>query len=283
MNKKDQDTSLCGKCIDSHPTGAASRVRITMNGAALYVPFGISVLEAAHECDIDIPTLCHHEALPPGASCRLCICEMSIVKRGKTANWMAPACIYPVEENLVILTDSPKTRRQRKFIIELLATRAPKSDVLQRLAAEYGCDTQRFISPERETNDCILCGLCVAACRAAWGEPVIGFSGRGIHKRVVSPLGNADQLCRGCLACVHVCPTGAIEVKLSSEGLDIPKWETEIPQVHCVQCGVPFAPVPLMNEVEQKIAINEDILDRCPACRRKLLLEPIGIRFREKE
>jgi NADH dehydrogenase/NADH:ubiquinone oxidoreductase subunit G len=254
-----------------------------MNGHELDVPCGISVLEAAGQNGIHIPTLCRHEALAADASCRLCICEMSIVKRGKTSQWMAPACIYPVEENLKVLTDSPKTRRQRKFIIELLLARAPQSTELLILANEYGCDPARFQSPDRVVDNCILCGLCVKACAAAWGDPVIGFAGRGVHKTVTAPLGNGDQLCRGCLACVHVCPTGAIETKLTAEGIELPKWETEIPMVECLECGKPFAPVPLLNEVEQKLEINQEILNRCPGCRRQLLLEPIGIRFREKE
>lgn len=283
MKQSNQDKTQCGKCIDSRPTGAPATVRIIMNGHELDVPCGISVLEAARLNGIHIPTLCHHEALAADASCRVCICEMSIVKRGKTSQWMAPACIYPVAENLVVHTDSPKTRRQRKFIIELLLARAPRSTKLNTLAKDYDCDVTRFQTADRPIDNCILCGLCVKACAAAWDEPVIGFAGRSIHKTVVAPLGNGDQLCRGCLACVHVCPTGAIESKLSPEGIEIPKWETEIPQVECVACGKPFAPVPLMNEVEQRIDIDQEILNRCPGCRRQLLLEPIGIRFREKE
>src|SRR5210317_1594158 len=95
-------------------------VKITVDGQEIEVPVGSTVLEAARKLGIEIPRLCHHEALSMQASCRICLVEMSVERRGRTYNWVDASCVYPVQEGLVVKTDTKKIRKERKIILELL-------------------------------------------------------------------------------------------------------------------------------------------------------------------
>ncbi len=171
---------------------------------------GMTILEAAKELGIEIPTLCHHEKLKPYGACR--ICSVEVEKRGRAQ--IVVSCGYPVEGGLVVRTHSPKIDRIRKVIIELIApTVMVDGDVageIKKLANEYGADTHRFEPRFRATpTRCILCGKCVRYCDEIIGAHAIGFVGRGIERRVVF-FPEEAKICIICGACTQLCPVSKI-------------------------------------------------------------------------
>jgi bidirectional [NiFe] hydrogenase diaphorase subunit len=154
-----------------------SKILLEIDGKNVEAQQGMTVLEAAQGADIYIPTLCHHEKLEPFGGCRLCIVEVD--DRGWTK--LVVACVYPVEENLVVRTRSDKVDRIRKTILELLLAHAPDAMDLQELAQEYGADKGRF---EKEASFCIHCGLCVRYCAEVKKKNAVGFVDRGIRKEI---------------------------------------------------------------------------------------------------
>jgi bidirectional [NiFe] hydrogenase diaphorase subunit len=165
---------------------------------------GMTVLEAAQSVGIFIPTLCHHEKLEPYGACRMCTVE--IESHGRTN--LVAACLYPVEQDLVVRTRTEKVDKTRKMILELLLARAPGDLELQDLAQEYGADKDRF---EKEPSFCILCGLCVRYCAEIKKKNVIGFVNRGTGREISFIPEIAAQECLNCKECFPLCPTGALQ------------------------------------------------------------------------
>ncbi|MBN1411401.1 MAG: (2Fe-2S)-binding protein [Spirochaetales bacterium] len=246
-------------------------VTITIDDKTLQVKNRTTVLEAARSAGITIPTLCHHEAVAASGACRICIVEMSVEKRGRTVSWMDASCVYPVHEGLVIKTDTPKVRKQRKLILELLLSRAPRSERLLELAAEYGAETGRFESVNQGRENCILCGLCEKVCKYSIQANVISMAFRGVKKKVTAPFQTGSSLCIGCLACYNVCPTGAIKYVIEGNRLKMPAWDADVKMQKCTECGALYAPSEYIKELKKKApGLKKDVLSKCPACRRKI-------------
>jgi len=169
---------------------------------------GMTILEAAKQVSVEIPTLCYYEGLEPYGACR--VCSVEIERSGRTR--IVAACCYPVEEGLKVRTRSPKIDKIRKTIIELAAVTAGEdvAGKMSELASEYNADLSRFSSkiPMVPTK-CILCGLCVRRCVEATADSAIGFIGKGVNKRVVLFPEKAG-ICSICNYCYSVCPTGRI-------------------------------------------------------------------------
>jgi NADH dehydrogenase/NADH:ubiquinone oxidoreductase subunit G len=161
-------------------------------------------LEAAQNVGIVIPTLCHHEKLEPYGACRICTVEAEI--RGWTK--LVAACLYPVEQNLVVRTRSEKIDKTRKMILELLLAHAPDSVELQDLAQEYGADKDRF---EKEASFCIHCGLCVRYCAEVKKKNAVGFIDRGTRREISFIPEIASKECWNCKECFPLCPTEALQ------------------------------------------------------------------------
>lgn len=244
-------------------------MNIEIDGQTIEVPKGTTVLEAAQQLDIYIPTLCYHEALSPQGSCRICIVDMSITKRGRTYNWIDAACVYPVEDGLRIDTNSPKVQRERRLILELLLSRAPHSPILNELAEKYEAKRGRFETVDKGEANCILCGLCVRVCNEVIHADAIGTAHRGIQKQVVTPLSIASSRCIGCMACEYICPTGAIKVTLDNMRMNIENWNAELEMQSCLSCGKPVAPVIYLEKLKQQVNVHDNVLEKCPECRRK--------------
>ena len=134
---------------------------ITLNGKPQEVPNSLMVLEAARQAGIEVPTLCHHEALGPYGACRLCVVE---AEGPALRRCLTTACTLPVADKLSVETDSPAVQRARKMVLELLLGRSPDSRPLRALAERYGVVGSRFGSG-RDGDTCVRCGLCVRACR----------------------------------------------------------------------------------------------------------------------
>ncbi len=245
-------------------------LNIEIDDMPTQVPQGSVVLDAAKKLGIHIPTLCHHEAVELQASCRICIVEMQVSKRGRTYTWVDAACAYPVEEGLKIRTNSEKIIRERKLILELLLSRAPKSKLLNQMAEKYGISQKRFVSYDKGESNCILCGLCTRVCSGPIGVGGIGTAFRGIHKKIVTPYKVTAEVCIGCSTCANVCPTDAIEPKGDAENMHMEIWDSWHDMQTCVICGTPFASKKHIQAIKEKagVSIHPQIYDTCPDCRR---------------
>ena len=181
-----------------------STIQLEIDGNKVEASEGMTVLEAATQAGISIPTLCHHEKLEPFGGCRICIVEV------ETNGWTkrVVSCVYPVEENLVVKTRSEKIDQIRKMILELLLAHAPDSPDLLALAQEYGADKDRF---EKESSFCIHCGLCVRYCDEVKKANAVGFVDRGIRKEISFIPEIAAKECWDCKECFPLCPTEALQ------------------------------------------------------------------------
>ena len=206
-------------------------VNVKINGRAYEVPANSTVLEAAKYAGVEIPTLCYLKDINEIGACRICLVEV-VGARG-----LVTSCVYPVNEGMEILTNTPKVLAARKTNLELVLSNherkclsCPRSTSceLQKLANEYGCDESHFkgesITYEkdestswlvRDNNKCILCRRCVAACKNLQGISVIGTNDRGFdtHIGTVFEKPLAETSCVACGQCVVACPVGALYEK----------------------------------------------------------------------
>jgi coenzyme F420-reducing hydrogenase beta subunit/ferredoxin len=173
---------------------------------------GTSILEAAKNVGINIPTLCYHKALSTFGSCRLCSVEV-VDKSGK--NRIVTSCNYPVEEGLVVCTKSEKAIQTRKALLELLLARCPKVPKIKELALEYGVQAPSFWVAD-ENEDCILCGLCARVCDELVGVHAIDFAKRGVEREVTTPYHEFSNDCIGCGACATICPTNSKRTRITT-------------------------------------------------------------------
>jgi bidirectional [NiFe] hydrogenase diaphorase subunit len=172
-------------------------ITLQIDGKEVKAKEGMTVLEAAKEAGIEIPTLCYLDKLKPYGACR--ICSVEVERKGGVR--IVAACGYPVEQGLVVMTRSPRINRIRKVIIELVApTTMVDGEVageIKKLAKEYGANIRRFESRFRaKPTRCILCGQCVRYC-----DEVVG-------RAVFFP--EKAKACLTCRACFDLCPTGKI-------------------------------------------------------------------------
>ena len=181
-----------------------SEILIQIDGKEVKATEGMTVLEAARNAGISIPTLCHHEKLEPFGGCRLCMVEVDV--RGWKKHVVS--CVYLVEKDLAVTTRSEKIDRIRKTILELLLAHAPDSVELQAYAQEYGADKGRF---EKDASFCIHCGLCVRYCAEIKQKDAIGFVDRGIRKEISFIPEIAAKECWDCKECFPLCPTSALQ------------------------------------------------------------------------
>ncbi len=193
-----------------------SEIQFEIDGKEVKATEGMTILEAAQNVGIFIPTLCHHEKLVPFGGCRVCIVEVEV--KGWTK--LVVSCVYPVEENIIVKTRSEKVDRIRKTIIELLLAHAPDSPQLQDLAQEYGADKDRY---EKDASFCIHCGLCVRYCAEVVKKNAIGFVDRGINKEISFIPEIAAKECNDCKECFPLCPTSYLQaVFVLTEALAFP-------------------------------------------------------------
>ena len=181
-----------------------SEILLTIDGKEVRAREGMTILDAAREAGISIPTLCHHEKLESYGACRVCTVEAELNGR---LSYVA-ACVRPVESDFVIRTKSEKVNKIRKVLLEELLAHAPDSEDLASLAQEYGADKNRF---EKEASFCVLCGLCVRYCAEVKKKDAIGFVDRGARRAINFIPELAAKECWNCKECFPLCPTSALQ------------------------------------------------------------------------
>ena len=233
---------------------------IRIDGKECACEKGEYLLAVARRNGIKIPTLCHHEALEEGmGACRLCIVE--ITDRGRKS--VVVSCVYPVNSEIDVETDSEKIRRERGMILALLAKRAPDSPEIRSLCEEYGVPAiGRFVKADGEK--CVMCGLCAKVC-GSLSVGAISTVNRGITKAISTPYGDPSSVCIGCGACAEVCPTGAIELTEDSDTRTI--WGKTFTLVRCGRCGAVVGTREQIEEAARRSGNDPDYL--CEDCRKE--------------
>lgn len=234
-----------------------SKVTLTIDGIQITVPKGTTVLEAAEQAGIFIPTLCHDPELSKPGACRLCVVEIPGARN------LPASCVTEATEGMVVYSASPAVIEARKTILELLLANHPEDCLtchksgnckLQDYAYYYGVrqdaykgekhnypieDDNPFIV--RDMNKCILCGKCIRVCEEIQGNNAIDFAFRGFSSKVGPAMGTTlsdTELsnCVFCGNCIAVCPVGALTEKaMLGKGR---QWEVEKFTTTCPYCGV---------------------------------------------
>lgn len=207
-------------------------VNIKINNMPISVKKGLTILEAAREANIEIPTLCYLKEINEIGACRICVVE---VKGSKS---LVASCVYPVAEGMEIFTHTPKVLEARKINLELLLSNHNQDCLacvrnnnceLQKLCQELGVTNSKTFEGEkqnfeidnsakhmyRDNNKCILCRRCVSVCSKNQDVSVIGCNNRGFktHVGCAFEKGLGETACVSCGQCIVACPTGALSEK----------------------------------------------------------------------
>jgi NADH dehydrogenase/NADH:ubiquinone oxidoreductase subunit G len=201
-------------------------VSLMMDGKEITVEDGRTLLEAARENGIDIPTICFHKATTANALCRICVVEVEGMRT------LQPACIVKAAASMKVQTRSERIVRTRRTILEMLASAMDLSESpeIQKMMRDYGADANRFPDAHRRESEvkddnpmyvrdyskCVLCWRCVQVCADdAQYTFAINFSGRGFETQIGTFYDKAipETSCVLCGQCVSVCPTGALKPK----------------------------------------------------------------------
>jgi bidirectional [NiFe] hydrogenase diaphorase subunit len=202
---------------------------LIIDGKEVSAAEGATLLEAAADAGIKLPTLCHLEGVYDVGACRLCLVEIA------GSNKLLPACVTKVAEGMVVTTHSERLAKYRRMILELLF--AERNHVcavcvanghceLQTLAWSQGMDHVRFEyqCPKwgvdtthplfgLDHNRCILCTRCVRVCWHIEGAGTQNVAGRGAKSFIITDLAQPwgqSESCTSCGKCVMSCPTGAL-------------------------------------------------------------------------
>ncbi len=205
-----------------------NKARITLDGKEIIVDEGISILDAAKQNGIKIPTLCHHEALSNWGGCRLCVVAVDGSPK------LAASCVTPVRDGMEIVTSNEQIVESRRTMLEFIFAErnhncmfCPQSGDCELQDLAYALQMDHLTVPFSfnsfpvdvtspymviDHNRCILCGRCVRACKEIAGASVLNFQNRGPDTLIGMDLSESREAstCYQCGPCLQVCPTGAI-------------------------------------------------------------------------
>ncbi len=241
--------------MSESPAPAETAVTITVDGQAVQVPAGATVLDACTAAGVDTPTICYAPNLTPVNVCRVCVVELD------GSRTLVPSCSRGAEEGMVVQTDSERVRHSRKMVLEFLgsAVELDQAPQLDPWMARYGADPARY-GPAPATMDeplriqddlyirdydrCVLCYRCVEACGDdAQHTFAIAVAGRGFGARIRTEFDTAlpESACVYCGNCVAVCPTNALQFKTEFDLRQAANWRPEeqtVTRTVCSYCGV---------------------------------------------
>ena len=246
-------------------------VNLTIDGVKVTTKKGTTILEAAKEAGIDIPTLCFLKDINEVGDCRMCIVEVE-GRRG-----FATSCIQTVEEGMVVHTHTPNVLEARHVILDLIISNHAKDCLtctrsgnceLQALAVKFNVLDVEFpgemtkhkvddLSPSivRDFNKCILCRRCVAACKNVQKIGAIDCINRGFES-CISTVGDHslnDVNCTNCGQCIEACPTGALHEKETINDVWV---KLKDPDAYVVVQTAPAVRVALGEEFGMPIGTN---------------------------
>ncbi len=222
-----QKPHVIAKGGDANTIGGT--VTVTINDKEVAVPLGQTILQACQENDYHIPTLCYHDDLCIAGVCRMCLVEVEGMRT------LQAACAFPITSPIKIKTTSPKVRRARRHVLDLLLSEhygqcytcvRNNNCELQALAKEYGVDNFTFgqtkeskfqvdassFSVVRDMDKCVLCKRCVRTCIDLQEVGVLEAVNRGdqTHISTFFEKDLGDVICINCGQCINRCPTGAL-------------------------------------------------------------------------
>lgn len=227
--------------------------KVKIDGVELEVKEGVTILEAARLLNRDIPTLCHDDRLKAHGACRICVVEV------EGARSLLASCSTPVQDGMVVYTESPKVIEARKMVLELLISNHPLDCLtcekagdckLQDYCYRYDIKEDKYGGEKKEyevdysnefyisdQNKCILCGKCVRVCNELQCTGAIGFAKRGFNTHIAVPFDRKLEQsdCVSCGNCVAACPVGALMVKKREK---YRAWEVKKVRTTCSYCGV---------------------------------------------
>ena len=201
-------------------------IKLTIDNQEIITEQGKTLLDAARENGMDVPTICFHEATTANGLCRMCVVEVEGMRV------LQPACIVQAAKDMKVETRSEKVLRSRKTILEMLSSTMDLSDAPEILTMmdDYGASAERFPGAERrespviddnpmyirDYSKCLLCWRCVQVCADdAQYTYAINFEGRGFETQIGTFFDKSipETSCVLCGQCVGVCPTGALKPK----------------------------------------------------------------------
>jgi formate dehydrogenase alpha subunit len=260
------------------------KVTLTIDGKQVVVDKNLTILQAAKLAGVSIPTLCYREDLKPNSACRLCLVEV------EGARTLVASCSFPVNEGMVVKTNTPRVLNARKMVLELILSDHPydcmtceKSGAceLEKYAYQMGIKSTRFEGERhhypidlsnpfitRDYNKCILCGRCVIACNEVQRWEAIDYMARGFSTKVGTAYdrGLQESPCVFCGQCVEVCPVGALVEKVRvQKGRE---WEFKKIDTICSYCGV-GCNITLHvkdNQIVKITAVNQSPVNRGRLC-----------------
>ncbi|MFH1491669.1 MAG: molybdopterin-dependent oxidoreductase [Pseudomonadota bacterium] len=249
-----------------------NKTGLTIDGKEVFAEEGMTILEAARENGITIPTLCHHAALSSWGGCRMCVVQVDGSPK------LAASCVTPVRKGMEIETSNEAILESRRMILEFLFAErnhncmfCPQSGDcdLQKLAYDLQMDhlTVSFSYHKFPTdvtseymvidhNRCILCGRCVRACRELAGARVLDFQNRGPGNLIGFDLNETRETstCSSCGICMQLCPTGAINNRYRSHySVKGHVKDRQVLESICPQCGLLC---PTQSSVQENVLLK---------------------------
>ncbi|MBL8677612.1 MAG: (2Fe-2S)-binding protein [Myxococcales bacterium] len=227
-------------------------IELEIDGRAVRVPEGSTILDACRKLGVDTPTLCYADNLTPVNACRVCVVEL------EGSRTLVASCSRKAEAKMVVRTESERVKSARKMVLELLGSSVDMSATanFENWCSRYSASPERLGTPPnapavidndlfvRDYAKCMLCYKCVEACGDdAQHTFAIAMTGRGGEAKIATEFDVSlpDSACVFCGNCVGVCPTAALQFKREHDLREAGEWDESkqsVTKTVCPYCGV---------------------------------------------